>query len=97
METFLTSEMSGHVKDALQNLNTRKSTSRRILTGILSKNSENSNSKPNLSSKRLSATPHDGNSKTITVIIYLEGLFISSKQQFISNLRQIKTTSQSAL
>ena len=27
-------------KDALENLNTRKSTSRRILTGILSKNSE---------------------------------------------------------
>ena len=36
-------------KDALENLNTRKSTSRRILTGILSKNSE---LKPNLSSKR---------------------------------------------
>ena len=35
-------------KDALENLNTRKSTSRRILTGILSKNSE---LKPNLSSK----------------------------------------------
>ena len=42
-----------------------------------------------------SATPHDDNSKTTTVIIYLEGL--SSKQQFISNLRQIKTTTQSAL
>ena len=28
-------------KDALENLNTRKSTSRRILRGILSKNSEN--------------------------------------------------------
>ena len=42
-----------------------------------------------------SATPHDDNSKTITVIIYLEGL--SSNQQFISNLRQIKTTTQSAL
>ena len=36
-------------KDALENLNTRKSTSRRILTGILSKNSE---LKPNLSAKR---------------------------------------------
>ena len=34
-------------KDALENLNTRKSTSRRILTGIFSKNSE---LKPNLSS-----------------------------------------------
>ena len=42
-----------------------------------------------------SATPHDDNSKTTTVIIYLEGL--GSKQQFISNLRQIKTTTQSAL
>ena len=42
-----------------------------------------------------SATTHDDNSKTTTVIIYLEGL--SSKQQFISNLRQIKTTTQSAL
>ena len=42
-----------------------------------------------------SATPHDDNSKTTTVIIYLEGL--SSKQQFISNLRQIKTTTQSNL
>jgi len=29
-------------KDALENLNTRKSTSRRILTGILSKKFENS-------------------------------------------------------
>ena len=28
------------LKDALKNLNTRKSTSRRILTGILSKNSK---------------------------------------------------------
>jgi len=37
-------------KDALENLNTRKSTSRRILTGILSKNSE---LKPNLRSKHL--------------------------------------------
>ena len=38
------------IKDALESLNTRKSTSRRILTGILSKNSE---PKPNLSSKLL--------------------------------------------
>ena len=37
------------LKDALENLNTRKSTSRRILTGILSKNSEKSELKPNLS------------------------------------------------
>ena len=36
-------------KDGLKNLNTRKSISRRILTGILLKNSE---LKPNLSSKR---------------------------------------------
>ena len=42
-----------------------------------------------------SVTPQDDNSKTTTVIIYLEGL--SSKQQFISRLRQIKTTTQSAL
>ena len=42
--------MPGHKKDALENLNTRKSTLRRILTGVLSKNSE---LKPNLSSKRL--------------------------------------------
>ena len=41
------------LKDALENLNTLKSTSRRILTGILLKNSENSEVKPNLSSKRL--------------------------------------------
>ena len=34
-------------KDTLENLNTRKSTSRRNLTGILSKNAER---KPNLSS-----------------------------------------------
>ena len=40
-------------KDALENLNTRKSTSRRILTGILSKNFENSELKPNLRSKHL--------------------------------------------
>ena len=37
------------IKRRLKNLNTRKSTSRRILTGILLKNSE---LKPNLSSKR---------------------------------------------
>ena len=43
------------LKDALENLNTRKSTSRRTLTGILSKNSENSELKPNLSSKLLRA------------------------------------------
>jgi len=41
------------VKDALENLNTLKSTSRRILTGILLKNCENSEFKPNLSSKCL--------------------------------------------
>ena len=41
-------KMPGHKKIALDNLKTRKSTSRRILTGILSKNSE---LKPNLSSK----------------------------------------------
>ena len=42
-------KMAGHKKDASENLNTRNSTSRRFLTGILSKNSE---LKPNLSSKR---------------------------------------------
>ena len=41
------------LKDALENLNTLKSTSRRILTGILLKNSENSEFKPNLSSECL--------------------------------------------
>ena len=41
------------LKDALENLSTLKSTSRRILTGILLKNSENSEFKPNLSSERL--------------------------------------------
>ena len=40
-------------KDALENLNTRKSTSRRILTGILSQNFENSELEPNLRSKHL--------------------------------------------
>ena len=40
-------------KDALENLNSRKSTSRRILTDILSKNFENSKLKPNLRSKYL--------------------------------------------
>ena len=40
------------LKDALENLNTRKSTSRWILTGVLSQNnSEKSELKPNLSSK----------------------------------------------
>ena len=38
---------------ALENLNTRKSTSRRILTGILPRNFENSELKPNLRSKHL--------------------------------------------
>ena len=41
-------------KDALENLNTQKSTSRRILTGILSKNFENSELKPNLRSINIS-------------------------------------------
>ena len=44
------SECRKNKLDALENLNTQKSTSRRILTGILSKNSE---LKPNLSSKHL--------------------------------------------
>ena len=38
------------LKHALENLDTGKSTFRRILTGILSKHSENSELKPNLSS-----------------------------------------------
>ena len=41
-------------KDALENLNTPKSTSRRILTGILSENFENSELKPNLRSINIS-------------------------------------------
>ena len=41
-------------KDALENLNTRKSTSRRILTSILSENFENSELKPNLRSINIS-------------------------------------------
>ena len=41
------------LKDGLENLNTRESTSRRILTGILSKNSELT--EPNVSSKLLRA------------------------------------------
>ena len=41
-------------KDALENLNTQKSTSRRILTGILSENFENSELKPNLRSINIS-------------------------------------------
>ena len=43
------------LKDAVENLETRKSTPRKILTGILSKNSENSEVKPNLSCKLLRA------------------------------------------
>ena len=59
MATFRTSQFQDGdedvraLKDALEN--TRNSTSRRILTGILSKNSENSELKPNLSSKLLRA------------------------------------------
>ena len=41
-------------KDALENLNTQKSTLRRILTGILSENFENSELKPNLRSINIS-------------------------------------------
>ena len=41
------------LKDALENLHTGKSTSRRILTNILSKYAENSELEPNLSCKRL--------------------------------------------
>ena len=61
MATFRTSQFQDGdedvraLKDALENLNTRNGTSRRILTGILSKNSENSELKPNLSSKLLRA------------------------------------------
>ena len=43
------------LKHALENLDTGKSTFRRILTGILSRHSENSELKPNLSSKLLRA------------------------------------------
>ena len=39
------------LKDALENLNTPKSSLRRILTGVLLKNSENSELKPTLGSK----------------------------------------------
>ena len=39
------------LKDALENLNTPKSSLSRILTGILLKNSENSELKPTLGSK----------------------------------------------
>ena len=59
MATFRTSQnaVNEDVKaltDALDNLNTRKSTSRRILTGILSNVFEkNSELKPNLRSKHL--------------------------------------------
>ena len=61
MATFRTSQFHDGVedvralKDASENLNTRNSTSRRILTGILSKNSENSELKPYLNSKLLRA------------------------------------------
>ena len=53
MATFRTSQFQDSnkdvraLKDALENLNTRNSTSKRIPTGILSKNSENSELKPN--------------------------------------------------
>ena len=50
MATFRTSQGQDGKKE---NLNTRKSDSRKILIGILSKNSESSELKPNLSSKRL--------------------------------------------
>ena len=43
----------GALKDALENLHIGKSTSRRILTNILLKYSENSELEPNLSCKRL--------------------------------------------
>ena len=43
------------LKDALEKLNTRKTTSRRILTSILLRHSENSALKPHLSSKLLRA------------------------------------------
>ena len=43
------------LEDALENLNSRKSTSRRILTGILSRHSENSELEPNIRSKLLRA------------------------------------------
>ena len=46
---FLNNVMNEDVKalkDALESLNTQKSTSRRILSGILSKTSENSKLKP---------------------------------------------------
>ena len=45
----------GALEDALENLNSRKSTSRRILTGILSRHSENSELEPNIRSKLLRA------------------------------------------
>ena len=43
------------LKDTVENLNTPKSTSRRFLTGILLRHSENSELKLNLSSKLLSS------------------------------------------
>ena len=42
----VTNEDVKALKDALENLNTQMSTSRRILSGIFSKNSENSEFKP---------------------------------------------------
>ena len=42
----VTNEDVKALKDALENLNTQMSTSRRILSGIFSKNSENSELKP---------------------------------------------------
>ena len=43
------------LEDALENLNSRKSTSRRILTGILSRHSQNAELEPNIRSKLLRA------------------------------------------
>ena len=43
----------GALEDTLENLNSRKSTSRRILTGILSRHSENSELELNIRSKLL--------------------------------------------
>ena len=42
----VTNEDAKALKDALENLNTQMSTSRRILSGIFSKNSENYEFKP---------------------------------------------------
>ena len=57
--------MSGH-KDDLENLNTRKSTSKSILSGILSKNSENSELKANFGSKVFSAW------SSLSIISYID-------------------------